>query len=74
MEFVEKGVYDSTNILDTENNNENDNSVGGRVNINDPGLWPNITDKFRLFCVKSRSKHHHQDAFVKNVEDRSYSI
>lgn len=71
MEFVQKAAYDSTNILVTENNDENDDTMTSSVYRNNLDLWTNIiTDKFRLFWVKTGPKWHHQDALVMDVERR----
>ncbi|XP_067120761.1 zinc finger MYM-type protein 1-like [Centruroides vittatus] len=72
VKFVEEPhVY--TNMIESENNVENDNNEYDQMNISDPDLWPSIiTDKFRMFCVKTGPVQH-KGVFAKNDEGRSFS-
>ncbi|XP_067123962.1 zinc finger MYM-type protein 1-like, partial [Centruroides vittatus] len=67
VKFVEEPhVY--TNMIESENNVENDNNEYDQMNISDPDLWPSIiTDKFRMFCVKTGPVQH-KGVFAKNDE------
>lgn len=58
VKFVQE-PYVYTSMIESENNDENDNNRYYQVNIRDLGLWPStITDKFRMFYVTTGPVQH----------------
>ncbi|GFU11205.1 hypothetical protein NPIL_360151 [Nephila pilipes] len=66
--------YVYANGIQSENNYENDNNKYDQVNISNLGLQASlITDKLRIFCVKTEPVQH-KGGFAKIAADRSISI